>query len=54
MDMRTEIQAIRDEMNERIREVLSPEQRAKFDDNLEKMRDRFKRWGRRRKGFGDR
>ena len=42
-DIRMEIDAIRDEMNERIREVLTPEQRAKFDENLERMRSRFRR-----------
>ncbi len=42
-EIRVDTRNIMDEMSEQIRIVLSPEQRAKFDENLSRIQERFKR-----------
>ncbi|RJR29594.1 MAG: hypothetical protein C4574_03340 [Candidatus Latescibacterota bacterium] len=39
---RTEVRSMAEEMEARIRTILTPEQQTRYDENIEKMRERFK------------
>jgi Spy/CpxP family protein refolding chaperone len=49
---RTEVRAVMDEMEGRIREILTPAQQAKYDAGIKKMREEMDKRGGRRHDWG--
>lgn len=45
---RAEVRSIADEMEAQIRVVLTPEQQARYDENIKRMHERFKSRGKKR------